>query len=72
MLHEAIISVLAEDEMIQERDSQNIARFPQPFRYIDIFLRRLDVPRRVIMGNDYGAGPISDRVGKDFPWMHDS
>ena len=71
MFYEAIISVLAEDEMIQERDSQDIARFPQSLRYVDIFLRRLDIPRWVIVGNDNGAGPVRDWIGKNLSWMDD-
>ena len=61
MFHKAVIGVLAEYDMIKERNPQNIACLPQAFRYVDVLFRRLDVPRRMIMGDDDGTGSVGNR-----------
>lgn len=70
MISEAVVAV-SEDEMVEERDSEQLGRVAQPLRQREIFPARGHIGRRMVMGTEPGGSIHEDQGFEDFAGMHD-
>ena len=56
--------------MIQELDTQSPAGFLQLTGYRQVILAGIQIAGWMVMGHNEGGGPVGDRIGENFAWMH--
>lgn len=66
MLQETVIAVPAENNMIQQLQSQNGACLLESFSHRLVFLARVQVAAGVVMGDDYSSTAVLDCLCIDF------
>ena len=71
LVREAVVALFGEDEMVQQRNAEQIGRLAQPFGEDAIFGARRDVTGGVIVGTNPGAGVHQDQWFEDFARMDD-
>ena len=69
MLREAEVFSLRKNEMITERNAEQLSGCGKLLRAGDITLAGHGVARRVVVGNDDARSTIGYGIGEDFAWV---
>ena len=70
MISKTEVTTLADDDVIQTLDTDNLARFTQPFGDRNILITRSRITRWVVVYEDQTSGQVRYGCPKDIPWMH--
>lgn len=71
VLDKAIETLGRKNEMVEEADAEELARFLEPLRDIHVLGRGFETAGGVVVSDDHRAGPVHEGVGKDFPRVDD-
>lgn len=63
--------ILADDDVVEARDPDNVARFDQALRHFDVFPARRRVPARMVMQSDETRRRQLERFAEDVARMND-
>ena len=61
------VSLLAEDQVVEQLDAQQFPRLSQSPRDVPVISGGLEVAARVVVGHDDGGRPLSDGFAEDLP-----
>ena len=69
-LNYALKTIFSDDDVINQRDPQELAGFRQPVGDVSVGLADLQAPARMIMRHDDTGGSVGDSISEDFSWVH--
>ena len=72
VLQKTIVPRSSENNVVEQGDSQVKARLLEAFRDLPVFIAGVEVPRGVVVGGDHRSGAVLQRIGENFPGVHDS
>ena len=62
--------ILSYDDVVDQRDSQELAGFRQPVGDVSVGLTDLQAPARMIMRHNDTGGSVGNSISEDLSWVH--
>ena len=66
----ALKTIFSDDDVVDQRDPQELAGFCQPIGDVSVGLADLQAPARMIMRHNNTGGTVSNSISEDFSWMY--